>query len=121
MPGTYPRARRGETVENLHGRDIADPYRWLEDPDAAETKAFVDAQNTLTQSILEQCPTRDAFARQMKRMYNFPKFGTPSKRGNRYYYFHNTGLQNQVRHHPTRNPRPARPPADSPASPSHPF
>lgn len=45
-------------VEELHGYRIADPYRWLEDPDAEEVKQWVDAQNALTKEVLEQCPTR---------------------------------------------------------------
>lgn len=82
-------------VEELHGVKVADPYRWLEDPDSKETQAFVEAQNELTQKVLAQCETRDQFKELFTALYDYPKFGTPFKRGNRYYYYHNSGLQQQ--------------------------
>lgn len=61
-PTAYPAVRRDESVvEELHGQLIADPYRWLEDPDSPETQAFVAAQNKLTSSVLEQCEAREPF------------------------------------------------------------
>jgi prolyl oligopeptidase len=88
--------RRDETVvEELHGVSIADPYRWLEDPDSAETQDFVARQNKLTASVLEQCPARDAFKQLFTDLYDYEKHGTPYKKGQRYYYSHNSGLQNQ--------------------------
>ena len=61
-PGAYPAVRWDESVvEDLHGQLIADPYRWLEDPDSPETQAFVEAQNKLTAGVLEQCEARGAF------------------------------------------------------------
>lgn len=74
---------------------IPDPYRWLEDPDAEETKAFVDAQNELTQSVLQKCPIRDNFKALFHDLYDYEKFGVPFRRGQRYYYSYNTGLQAQ--------------------------
>ena len=58
--GAYPPVFRNETsIDTIHGRVVHDPYRWLEDPDSAETKAFVDAQNDLTRPYLKQCPIRE--------------------------------------------------------------
>ena len=58
--GAYPPVLRDETsIETIHGRVVHDPYRWLEDPDSPETKAFVDAQNDLTRPYLKQCPIRE--------------------------------------------------------------
>lgn len=97
-------------MDDHFGRRIPDPYRALEDPDGEETKAFVDAQNSVTNDVLAQCPTRAQFKEIFTRLYNYPKFGTPFKRGQRcvdwvcvthshqhprYYYFHNSGLQAQ--------------------------
>eukprot|EP00891_Asterochloris_glomerata_P009877 jgi/Astpho2/9877/fgenesh1_pm.00152_%23_2_t len=82
-------------VERLHGVEVADPYRWLESPDAEETKQFCDAQNKVTNSLLEQCTTREPFRELLTEMYDYPRFRVPSKKGSRYYYRHNTGLQNQ--------------------------
>ncbi|KAL4854888.1 Prolyl endopeptidase [Chlorella vulgaris] len=95
-PTAYPAVRRDESVvEELHGQLIADPYRWLEDPDSPETQAFVAAQNKLTSSVLEQCEAREPFKELFTELFNYEKYGTPYKRGQRYYYSHNSGLQNQ--------------------------
>eukprot|EP00803_Ostreobium_quekettii_P007603 evm.model.scf_98.5 EVM.evm.TU.scf_98.5 scf_98:31915-34323(+) len=93
-PAEYEKAERDEAmVEDLHGVAVADPYRWLEDPDAEATKAFVAAQNELTQSVLAQCDTRQKFGDMFKKMYNYPKYGCPFIEGGRVYHFYNTGLQ----------------------------
>lgn len=95
-PSEYPASRRDEAcVEELHGVAVADPYRWLEDPDSPETAAWVDAQNRLTAGVLAQCGTRANFKDLFTKLYDYEKFGTPYKKGSRYYYSHNSGLQNQ--------------------------
>lgn len=92
----YPSARRDESkMENYHGVKICDPYTWLEDPDSDETKAFVEAQNQLTMPFLEKCAVRAQFHKRLTELYDYPKYSCPYKRGNRYFYFHNKGLQNQ--------------------------
>ncbi|KAJ9512543.1 hypothetical protein QJQ45_018956, partial [Haematococcus lacustris] len=88
--------RRDESVvDTLHGVKVADPYRWLEDPDSEETGAFVAAQNQLTSEVLAQCDTRQAFKDLFTQLYDYPKYGTPFRRGSRYYYYYNSGLQQQ--------------------------
>lgn len=81
---SYPSIRRdASVVETLHGEEIPDPYRWLEDPDSKETEAFVEKQNMLTASVLAQCKTRDKFKNLMTELYDYPRFSCPSKRGER--------------------------------------
>eukprot|EP00200_Dunaliella_tertiolecta_P005806 CAMPEP_0202339224 /NCGR_PEP_ID=MMETSP1126-20121109/1180_1 /ASSEMBLY_ACC=CAM_ASM_000457 /TAXON_ID=3047 /ORGANISM="Dunaliella tertiolecta, Strain CCMP1320" /LENGTH=800 /DNA_ID=CAMNT_0048929749 /DNA_START=75 /DNA_END=2477 /DNA_ORIENTATION=+ len=95
-PKEYPIVRRDESVvDNLHGVKVADPYRFLEDPDSPETRAFVDAQNELTAKVLPQCETRENFKELFTSLYDYAKQGTPFKCGDRYYYFYNSGLQQQ--------------------------
>ncbi|XP_014214333.1 prolyl endopeptidase [Copidosoma floridanum] len=92
----YPEARRDETaIEVYHGVKVADPYVWLEDPDAEETKAFVDAQNALAIPFLNSCPKRQTIHDRLKLLWDFPKYSCPTKKGDKYYFFMNTGLQNQ--------------------------
>uniref|UniRef100_A0A668TMR8 Prolyl endopeptidase n=1 Tax=Oreochromis aureus TaxID=47969 RepID=A0A668TMR8_OREAU len=82
-------------VNDYHGTKISDPYAWLEDPDGAETMAFVEEQNKLTMPYLEQCAIRAQFHQRLTEVYNYPKYSCPYKRGKRYFYSHNKGLQNQ--------------------------
>nr|XP_053649038.1 prolyl endopeptidase-like [Cherax quadricarinatus] len=91
----YPKVHREDTVEELHGIRIPDPYRWLEDPDSEETKAFVDAQNAITLPYLEKCHDRERIKSKLTELWDYPKYSCPFRRGNRYFFFMNTGLQNQ--------------------------
>nr|XP_023016247.1 prolyl endopeptidase-like [Leptinotarsa decemlineata] len=96
MSFNYPDARRDETVkDNYFGIEVADPYRWLEDPDSEETRAFVDAQNAITKPFLQECPYKDQIKDEVTKLWNYPKLSTPYRHGNKYYQYRNTGLQNQ--------------------------
>eukprot|EP00127_Corallochytrium_limacisporum_P003723 Clim_evm55s152 gene=Clim_evmTU55s152 len=93
---SYPAFRRAEdVVDDYHGTVISDPYRWLEDPDADETKAFVDKQNEIFNEFIEKCQQREPFRKKIEVQFNYPKYGTPMKKGDNYFYFYNSGLQNQ--------------------------
>ena len=91
----YPPAAKGNVVERLHGVEVADPYRWLEDADSKETKAWVAAQNTLTQSYLSEIPERKPITEQLKKIWNYERILLPAHVGNNYFYGRNNGLQNQ--------------------------
>lgn len=67
----------------------------MENPDAEETRKFVDEQNAITKKYLEECPHRGKLREKLTKLWNFPKFGVPFKRGDHYYYMRNDGLQNQ--------------------------
>lgn len=92
---TYPEARKADVVDDYHGTLVADPYRWLEDPDAVETQAWVAAQNKLTRAYLDAVTAREKFKRRLTELWNYPRYGVPSKHGEWYYYSKNAGLQNQ--------------------------
>jgi prolyl oligopeptidase len=92
---TYPPTRKGDVVDTHHGTRVPDPYRWLEDVDSDETRAWVEAQNRVTFAYLEQIPQREGIRRRLTELWNYPKYGAPFKKGGRYFFFKNSGLQNQ--------------------------
>ncbi|RYR48721.1 hypothetical protein Ahy_A07g034786 isoform C [Arachis hypogaea] len=92
----YPTARRDDSiVEDYHGVKVADPYRWLEDPDVEEVKEFVEKQVQLTNSVLQQCETRSKLSEKITKLFDHPRYHAPFRRGDKYFYFHNSGLQPQ--------------------------
>ena len=95
-PMTYPATRKAEVVDDYFGTPVADPYRWLEDDNAAETRAWVEAQNKVTSAFLERLPLRGALRDRITKLWDFEKVSAPFTRGGRYFRFHNTGLQNQA-------------------------
>jgi prolyl oligopeptidase len=93
----YPATRQDPSVsDDYHGTKVADPYRWLEDDNAAETKDWVKKQNEVTFSYLEKIPFRQAVKSKLTTLWDFEKFGSPFKEGNKYYFYRNSGLQNQA-------------------------
>ena len=92
---TYPESAKGDVVDDYHGTQVADPYRWLEDPDSPETKAWVEAQNRLTFGYLESLPARKTIRDRLTTLWNFERYGIPYHKGGRYFYSKNDGLQNQ--------------------------
>lgn len=91
----YPESKQVEQIDDYNGVKVADPYRWLEDPDAADTQAWVAAQNKVTFGYLNQIPERQPIKQRLTELWNYEKYGTPFKRGDRYFYYKNDGLQNQ--------------------------
>ena len=92
-----PVTRQGEQVDHYFGQAVADPYRWLEDDvrNNPEVANWVEAQNTVTQEYLGALETRDWFKDKIGELYNYERFSTPRRAGDRYFYTRNTGLQNQ--------------------------
>ncbi len=94
-PVNYPETKKCDTVDTYFGVEVADPYRWLEDDYSEETAAWVKSQNQLTQSYLSQIPYREKMKQHLKEMLDYPKEGAPFKKGDRYFFYRNNGLQNQ--------------------------
>src|SRR5215467_4652347 len=94
-PFTYPVARVCDQVDDYHGVRVADPYRWLEDLDSAETRSWVEAENNLSFAFLEGIPARSSIKDRLTKLWNYEKYGVPFKEGGRYFYSRNSGLQNQ--------------------------
>ena len=91
----YPSAHTVDQVDDYFGTPVTDPYRWMEDLDSPEVKQWIDEENQLTRSVLDRFPERDAMQRRLMDLINFERFSAPVVRGSRYFYWHNTGLQNQ--------------------------
>jgi prolyl oligopeptidase len=93
---TYPAARRADQVDTYHGVAVPDPYRWLEELDSAETKAWVEAENRVTFGYLEGIKGRAAIKERLTTLWNYERYGVPHKEGGRYFFTRNDGLQNQA-------------------------
>ncbi len=93
---TYPASRQDPSVvDDFHGTKVADPYRWLEDPDSPESRQWIEAQNALTFGYLEKIPARERIKARLTALWNFEKYETPWREGSHYFFKRNSGLQNQ--------------------------
>ncbi|MBW4623745.1 MAG: prolyl oligopeptidase family serine peptidase [Cyanosarcina radialis HA8281-LM2] len=92
---TYPPAPQVDRIDDYHGTQVSDAYRILEDPEADETKAWVEAENQVTFAYLNQIPARDRIKQRLTQLWDYEKYSIPFKEGDRYFYFKNDGLQNQ--------------------------
>jgi prolyl oligopeptidase len=91
----YPATRTVDQVDRLHGVEVADPYRWLEDLESPETAAWVAAENRVTTGYLATIPEREPIRRRLTELWNYEKYDVPTKQGARYFFAKNDGLQNQ--------------------------
>ena len=91
----YPESKKQNVVEAYHGVRVEDPYRWLEDDNSAETKAWVKAQNEVTFGWLKSIPERNQIKDRLSKLWNYERFGMPWEKGGRYFFTRNSGLQNQ--------------------------
>ena len=92
---TYPVTTKGDLIEAYHGTRVADPYRWLEDDKSAETKRWVTEQNNVTFGYLDKISYRADWLKRLEEINNYPKYSSPTKKNEYYYYSKNDGLQNQ--------------------------
>jgi len=88
-------ARREDVVDTVHGVQIPDPYRWLEDGQSAETRAWTDAQNARTDEVLSRAPGRGALEARLNDLLRVGSVGSPVLRGNRVFFAQRTGDQSQ--------------------------
>lgn len=103
QPFAYPTSAQVNQVDDYHGTPVADPYRWLENPDSPESRDWIEAENKLTMGFLAGIPARDRLKERLTKLWNYEKYGIPFKQGDqqqigssqRYFYFKNNGLQNQ--------------------------
>ncbi len=91
----YPKAKKVDQTDDYHGTKVSDPYRWLENPDAPESREWIEAQNKLTNAFLEQIPERAKIKERLTKLWNYEKYSAPFKENKRYFFYKNDGLQNQ--------------------------
>ncbi|HPW17007.1 MAG TPA: prolyl oligopeptidase family serine peptidase [Candidatus Aminicenantes bacterium] len=91
----YPQTKKVDQVDDYFGTEVADPYRWLEDDNAEDTKAWVEAQNKVTFGYLDGIPYRPKIRERLTEIYNYPRYSSPFRVGEHYFFTKNDGLQNQ--------------------------
>jgi prolyl oligopeptidase len=93
----YPETRRADQVDDYHGEQVADPYRWLEDDarTSQEVADWIEAENKVTRAFLDAIPQREVFRKRLAELWNYERYSAPWKMAGRYFYFKNDGLQNQ--------------------------
>ncbi|MDR2496279.1 MAG: prolyl oligopeptidase family serine peptidase [Tannerellaceae bacterium] len=91
----YPAAEKDATVDTYFGTEVPDPYRWLENDTSQATAAWVEAENKVTDAYLDKIPFRAQLRDRLTELINYERIGSPTKKNGKYYYFRNSGLQNQ--------------------------
>jgi prolyl oligopeptidase len=91
----YPDTKKGAQFDNYHGRKIADPFRWLENDSSAETGRWVNEQNALTFAYLNKIPYRKYLEDRLTELMDYPRYSSPFRAGEYYFFYKNEGLQNQ--------------------------
>ena len=91
----YPQSHVGSVVDDHHGEQVPDPYRWLETTTDQETTRWIAAQNEVTEGFLAAVPARESIRAQVTAMSDYPKLTVPFERGGRWFQFRNPGLDAQ--------------------------
>jgi len=81
----YPSTRKADQVDTYHDVMVADPYRWLEDPDSKQTSDWVTAENRLTFDYLQKIPQREAIKERITKVYNYERYGVPFRQKGNYF------------------------------------
>jgi prolyl oligopeptidase len=92
---TYPATQKTDQVDDYFGTKVSDPYRWLEDDRSEQTGKWVEAQNAVTFDYLKKIPFRDTLKKRLTDIYNYPRYSSPLRAGEYYFFTKNDGLQNQ--------------------------
>jgi prolyl oligopeptidase len=92
----YPETKKVNQVDDYFGTKVSDPYRWLEDDNSEETKEWVKSENQITSQYLSSIPFYDKVKNRLEQLWNYPKYSSPFKEGEWYYFYKNDGLQNQA-------------------------
>src|SRR6266550_7240297 len=92
---TYPETKKGEVVDDYFGTKVPDPYRWLEDDNAPDVAAWVEAENKVTFGYLDKISYRPQLKDRLTKLLNYPKYSAPARRGENFIFSKNDGLQNQ--------------------------
>jgi len=95
-PVQYPQTKKVDHKDDYFGTVVADPYRWLEDLDSPDTKAWVEAENKVTFGYLDKIPFRAKIRERLTKIWNYERFGIPQQEGDHLYFSKNDGLQNQA-------------------------
>src|SRR3954469_16626842 len=96
MDRPYPESRTSDVADTYHGRQVPDPYRWLEDLDSPEVAAWVAAQNAVTFAHLDTLPLRDSLKQRLTELWDYPRASLPVVENGRLFYSRNSGLQRQA-------------------------
>jgi len=91
----YPVTNKVDQVDDYFGAKVADPFRWLEDDNAEEVKQWVKAENEVTFAYLAKIPFREKIRKRLTDIYNYPRYSSPTRAGEYYFFYKNDGLQNQ--------------------------
>ena len=94
-PIAYPKTPKSEVTDDYFGVKVADPYRWLEDDNSAETAEWVKAENEVTEAYLQKIPFREELKQRLTALWNYPRYGVPFRKGKYYFFTKNNGIQNQ--------------------------
>jgi prolyl oligopeptidase len=91
----YPETKKVDVVDDYHGTEVPDPYRWLEDLDSEATRAWIEAQNAVTFDYLDGIGVQAPIRERLTELWDYPKYSAPFKEGGRYFFYKNEGLQDQ--------------------------